>query len=270
MNSSPRTVGRPYWPAIGETLLRVYLTGRIALTDGTRTVDETSMPGTLGRAAFALLATERNRISRDGLADRLWPTGPPADWTKSLTPLLSKLRSALRTVQDADELPAIEARDGGYELLLPSAVWIDIEDGTRRLDRAEGALRRGDLEAAWPDAAPASAIFRRPFLTGFDAPWADAVRADLADRRYRSWLVLGEAWLRLGEFALARTAARSAIESDAYREDAHRLLIQIELDSGNQASARQAAEHCLAVLRDELGVEPSPQTAALLATTGIR
>lgn len=250
-------------------MLRVFLTGRITLaTDDDRSVAETAMPGTLGRVAFAVLALEHQRVARDVLADRLWPTGPPADWTKSLAPLMSKLRSALRAVEDDDGRPTIEARDGGYDLLLPANVWIDVEDATRRLDRAESALRHGDLDAAWLDAAPASAVFRRSFLTGFDAPWLDARRHGLTDRAYRAWLVLGEVWRLQGEFALARTAATSAIDTDRWREDGHRLLIRIELGSGNRASARQAARRCLEVLRGELGVEPSAQTAELVERSG--
>lgn len=251
--------------------------GRITVVDdgegpeAGRSVDEASMPGTLGRALFAALALERQRVASDVLAERLWPVDPPADWAKSLAPLVSKLRGALRVVSDAraDGRPTIDARDGGYELVLPPRVWIDLEDGTRRLDRAEGALRDGDLEAAWRDAAPASTIFRRPFLTGFDAPWVDAVRDRHRDRAYRSWLVLGEVWRRQAEFALARDAAGSAVEADPWREDAHRLLVRIELDSGNRASARRAGERCLVVLRDELGVEPSEQTLALLGEAGL-
>jgi DNA-binding SARP family transcriptional activator len=247
----------------------VFLTGRITITaEEDRSLDESSMPGTLGRVAFAALALERQRVALDLLADRLWPRDPPADWTKSLAPLISKLRAALRVVADHDGLPLIEAWDGGYELHLPSRVWIDLEDGTRRLDRAEGALRHGDLRAAWLDAAPASSIFRRSFLTGFDAPWADAVRDRLVDRRHRTWMVLAEVWRRQADFALARTAATSAIDTDRWREDGHRLLIRIELDSGNRASARRAARRCTQILRDDLGVDPSEQTRALIDETG--
>ena len=242
----------------------MFLTGRITIIAGDRTVDETSMPGTLARAAFAILALERRRLSRDELAERLWPADTPLDSAKLLAPLISKLRTPLRTIADDSGHPTIEARDGGYELVLPPAVWIDMEDGTRRLDRAEAAVRHGDLQSAWGDAAPASAIFRRPFLTGFDSPWADGIRDDLRDRRYRTWLVIAETWRRQEEFSLARTAAGSAIDTDRYREDAHRLLIQIELDSGNRASARRAAQRCLAVFRDDLGVEPSAQTLAVV------
>lgn len=253
----------PYCRRIGETLLRVFLCGRIQLVHGDRIVDETALPGTLGRAALAALAIGRGRLSHDELAERLWPGEPPLDGRKALAPLLSKVRRALRDVEH-EGLPSIDARDGGYELSLPPDVWVDLEDAVRRLDRAEAALRRDAGREAWADAAPASAVLRRRFLVGFDAPWADRVRADLDDARYRTLLVISEVWRRDEAFPLARRAVRDAIAVDPYREDAHRLLIRIELDSGNRATARAAAEDCIRTLRDEMGVPPSPPTQALI------
>ncbi len=46
-------------------MLRVLLTGRITIADGTRTIDETSIPGTLGRVALAILVLERQRVAHD-------------------------------------------------------------------------------------------------------------------------------------------------------------------------------------------------------------
>jgi SARP family transcriptional regulator, regulator of embCAB operon len=250
-------------------LLRVLLTGRLTVTDGERTVDETSMPGTLGRATFAVLALERQRVAHDVLADRLWGEEPPAGWSKSLPPIVSKLRTRLRHLDDGSGTPTIEARDGGYALVLPPSVWIDVEDAARRLDRAEAALRKDELEAAWPDAAAATAILRRPFLTGVDSRWADDVRSQLADRRHRAWLVVAEVWRRRGDHHLARTAATAAIEADPYREDGHRLLVEVELESGNRASAQRAGRRCVELLRDDLGVEPSEQTFEVLRRAGV-
>jgi DNA-binding SARP family transcriptional activator len=75
-------------------------------------------------------------------------------------------------------------------------------------------------------------------------------------------------WRRRGDHPLARSAACSAIATEPYREDAHRLLIQVELDSGNRASARDAARRCLETFVEELGFEPSEQTLELVRRAG--
>lgn len=240
------------------------MTGAVGVTDGDTSLDEAELPGMLGRVTLVVLTLARQPVSRDELADRLWPGDPPEHWEKSLPPIVSKLRSALRRFDTGDGRPGIEAGGGCYTLALPGQAWIDVEDAVRRLDRAEAALRRDDLGSAWSDAAPASAVLRRPFLPGFDAPWADRHRDQLLDGCHRAWMVLGEVWRRRGDHALARSAANQAIGIDPYREDAHRLLIRTELDSDNRGSAAAAARRCVELLRDGLGVPPSAATAVLV------
>ncbi|MGI9603932.1 MAG: AfsR/SARP family transcriptional regulator [Acidimicrobiales bacterium] len=226
------------------------------------TVPEQDLPGTHGRVLLAALALAHGPITSDTLAEHIWPQDMPPDWAKSLAPLVSRIRGQL-AIADPTGGSTIKVASGYHELVLPSDVWIDLEDATTRLDRAEGAIRHGDPAAAWTDAAPASAILRRPLLPGFDAPWVDQWRSVLGDRQHRTWIVLARAWLALGDAALARTAAHSAIELDPYREEGHRQLIRAELAAGNRAGAVRAAAACRDLLRDDLGVEPSSETLEL-------
>jgi DNA-binding SARP family transcriptional activator len=55
---------------------------------------------------------------------------------------------------------------------------------------------------------------------------------------------------------------------DDSRESAHRALIQVHLAEGNVSAARRAYERCRVVLVRDVGVEPSPATARLLARQG--
>ena len=243
-------------------MFRLYLTGPVALVGPEQTVPEGELPGAQGRVLVAALGIQRGPMPSDVLAERIWPVDMPDDWAKSLAPIVSRVRSQLRRA-DPTGVATIRVASGCHELILPSDVWVDVEDATRRLDRAEGALRNGDPRGAWTDAAPASAVLRRRFLPGFDAPWADQRRAMLAERLHRTWLVLAGAWLECGDTTLARSSARSAIETDPYHEEGHRLLIRAELASGNRPGAVRAAAECRRLLRDDLGVDPSAETVAL-------
>ena len=63
-------------------------------------------------------------------------------------------------------------------------------------------------------------------------------------------------------------AALAALRMDDARESAHRALIQVHLAEGNVSEARRAYERCRVVLVRDVGVEPSPATARLLARQG--
>lgn len=243
-------------------MLRLYLTGSVTAVGPTHTIDESELPGSQGRVLVAALGLERGPVASDVVAERLWPTEMPDEWTKSLPPIVSRVRAKLREV-DPTGSTTIRVASGYHELVLGPETWVDVEDATRRLDRAEGLLRHGDPAGAWTDAAPASAVLRRGLLPGFDAPWVDGWRNVLADRLHRCWIVLADAWLQLGDATLARSAATAAIATDPFNEDGHRLLIRAELASGNRSGAVRAAAACRRILRDELGVDPSDQTLAV-------
>lgn len=243
-------------------MVKIHLSGRITMVGRKGTVDETDLPGVQGRLIVAVLALERRPIARDTLAEWLWPRDRPADYVKSLNPLISKIRQQL-TRLEGDDACSVRSMSGCFEMVAPAGTWIDVEDAITRLDRAEGAFRRGDHGAAWADATVSVSILRRDLLPGCESDWVDARRADLLDRQCRGWLLLGTIWLERGDHTLARSAARSAIQLDPYREECHRLLIRAELDSGNRALAARAARECRDLLRRDLGVDPSQDTVEL-------
>ncbi len=59
-------------------------------------------------------------------------------------------------------------------------------------------------------------------------------------------------------------AALAAIRLEPLRETAHRTLIEIHLAEGNWSEARRHFLRCSQLLRDELGVAPSPSICRLL------
>jgi DNA-binding SARP family transcriptional activator len=147
---------------------------------------------------------------------------------------------------------------------LTSEMWVDVEEALRRLDRAEGAWRHGDLHLATTDATVASSILRRTLLTGIDGEWVALQRRRLADCLYRSYIVLAQAWRDRGDAQLSVVVAQSAVDLDPHREVGHRLLASAELRRGDRGAALRALDRCERILADELGVAPSPETIELI------
>lgn len=243
-------------------MARLYLTGGLRLDGPAGSFTDVDLPGNQGRIAFAALAVERRPLSHDQLADIVWDGCPPTQWKSALAPVISKTRSLI-TATGLDGSTVLVSGGGAYELRLPADIWVDLEDASRRLDRAEGALRHDHHSMAALDATVASSILRRPLLTGVDNIWADRSRERLADSLYRCSVVLAAAWKHLGDHQLAATAAQTAIGLDPLRELAHRLLIETELARGDHSAALRAYTHCAELLATELGAQPSPATMEL-------
>ena len=243
--------------------MRVFLTGRVSMVTAKGSFDESDLPGTQGRLAFASLVLERSPKAREELADRVWDGEQlPDSWNTALDSLISKIRRLLSQI-GLDGKEVLLQTAGSYQLVLPAGSWVDIEDATRRLDRAEGARRHGEMEQAVSEATVAAGIFRRPFLAGVGGHWAEAMRNRHRDALYRSYEVLTEGWRRNRDPGLAATVAQSAIDVNPFRESAYRLLMQAEAARGDRAAALLAYRRRCKMLRDELDTVPSPETEAV-------
>ena len=231
---------------------RIQLCGRfVADIDGSRVED--TLPGRLGRVLFAYLVLNRGRpVPRDMLLMAGWGEDAPAEAGNALSVLLSKLRHGL----GADHLHG----RAEIELLLPSATFVDVEAAPAGAHRAESAIAEGRWAQAWGPAGIAYHVATRPFLTGLEAPWIDRWRRRLEEVRLRGLECFAAAGLGLGGPALAQAGerARTLTELAPYRETGHRLLMEALARRGNVAEALRAYERLRVLLREELGITPSP------------
>jgi len=231
---------------------RIQLCGRlVADVDGSRVED--ALPGRLGRALFAYLVLNRGRpVSRDNLLMAGWGEDAPAEAGNALSVLLSKLRHGL----GAEHLHG----RAEIELLLPSATFVDVEAALEGAHRAESAIAEGRWAQAWGPAGIAYHVATRTFLAGLEAPWIDQWRRRLEDVRLRGLECFAAAGLGLGGPALAQAEerARTLTELAPYRETGHRLLMEALARRGNVAEALRAYEKLRVLLREELGIAPSP------------
>jgi SARP family transcriptional regulator, regulator of embCAB operon len=241
----------------GWAKARIQLCGRFVVDiDGVRIEDR--LPGRRGRVLFAYLALNRGRpLPRDELLMAGWGEDAPAEAGNALSVLLSKLRHSL----GANRLwGRIE-----IELLLPQATFVDVEAALEGAHRAESAIAEGRWAQAWGPAGIAYHVATRPFLTGLEAPWIDQWRRRLEEVRLRGLECFAAASLGLGGPALAQAEerARMLTELAPYRETGHRLLMEALERRGNLAEALRAYERLRVLLREELGIVPSPAVQAV-------
>ena len=242
---------------------QISLAGRIAVTVGEDRVDERALSGGQARTLLALLVCLRHRsVSREEMADNIWPHARPATWQTALRGAVGRVRGFLiqAGLGDAD---VVRASNGGYRFHPPVDVHVDVEVAAAQAERAERAFAAGQPDTARDLASRACAVLVRPLLPGLESPWLDAKRRELNEVLLLAQTTLAEARLALGEVGHAAAAARDVIALDPFRETAHRLLMRAHLESGDAAAALRAYEHCRQLLADELGADPDPETQAL-------
>ena len=65
------------------------------------------------------------------------------------------------------------------------------------------------------------------------------------------------------ETLLAIQHASEMVQLEPFRETAYQLLMRMHAAAGDRAEALRVFARCRELLRDELGVSPSPQTEAV-------
>jgi DNA-binding SARP family transcriptional activator len=212
------------------------------------------------RLLLAYLVINRDRrVGRDELIGAVWPETAPRSQDAALRTLLSRLRS----VVGADVLVG---RDE-LTLALPEPVWVDLEAAAAELQGAGEALERGDPRTAWAHAQIPLNIAGRGLLPGAQTPWLEPLRRDLTQVRLQALEIVGRAGLELGgsQLSSVERAGRTLIESEPYRESGYGLLMEALRRQGNVAEALLVFERLRGLLRDELGMTPSPETIAVHA-----
>ena len=215
------------------------------------------LPGRQGRLAAAFLLTERSRpVSRDELADVLWPDTPPPRFDVALSAIVSKLRVVLGRER-------VITASGCYRIALPQSAWVDVEAAAEGVHLAEGALLAGRPAHAYGHAVVAAAILRRPFLHGQEGPWIELRREALRTAHVRALDCLAEVHEWNGEHSLALRAAGEAVEIEPYRESGYRRLMRLHQRASDEAEGLRVYGRLVDLLDRELGAEPAAETRAL-------
>jgi DNA-binding SARP family transcriptional activator len=234
----------------GET--RVQLCGRFVVRlDGRRVED--ALPGDKGQLLFAYLVLNRLRqLDRDEVLVAVYGEEAAPDYQPRLSVLLSKLRRVVG--------PELRSGRSTIELLLPSDSFVDVEAALEALHRAESHIAAGEWAEAWGPAGVAYHVASRPLLQGSDRPWLDHWRRRLDDVRTRGLECFAAARLGLGGPTLPQAAecARRLIELAPFRETGYVILMKALAESGNVAEGLRVYDRLRLLLRDELGIAPSP------------
>lgn len=235
---------------------RIQLCGRLVATVGGRRVDENlTEPGE--RSLFAYLVLRRlSPVDPGELVEALWPERPPPDADRRVGRLLRRLRKLLGS--DLELRPYVQFRLG-------ADAFIDIEAAAEAVHRAEAAVARHDWSTSWPAARVALHTARRTFLPGARAPWIEAQRRRLRDIELRAFESIAATGLGLGgnELISAERSARALIEREPLRESGYQHLMTALSRRGNVAEAIQVYANFARRLKQEVGIDPSPEIRAL-------
>lgn len=235
--------------------MRIALLGPLEVrTDAGRPVQ---VGGPRLRTLLILLALEAGRVATtQWLIDGVWGEAPPVGAANALQALVSRLRRAV------PELP-VESHPAGYRLAIPPDQ-VDVARFERLVGAGRAALRRDPATAA-DLLREALGLWRGPALADVaDADFARAPAARLTELRLGAVEDRIEAELRLGAAGADVLAElEELVAQHPLRERLAALQVRARYAAGRPADALAAYERARAALADQLGMDPSPELAAL-------
>jgi DNA-binding SARP family transcriptional activator len=241
-------------------MLHVRLFGTTSVLDSTRVLGPGDFGGLKPRRILEALALHRgHQVSKDRLADVLWAGRPPPDHMATLESYVSLLR---RRLQPGTSLrhSAIRTVPRGY-LLDPVTVRTDLDvfdELVAGADERTDASARRLLDRA-------SALASTELLASPDeTPWAEPIRADYRERAVQAALRAGELAMRDGDAAYATRLAGRALDLNVLCEAGWRLVMRAHMAAGSRDAALRAYRSCRRLLARDLGIEPAPETQAVL------
>ncbi|MGH8991151.1 MAG: ATP-binding protein [Acidimicrobiia bacterium] len=237
--------------------IEVQLLGRFLVRRSGEEVPAASFGGRLVRVLIRLLVTRRGSfVSRDVLAEALWPERVPADPGANLRVLVRRARAAL-----GDDL--IVTGPGGYSFAAGAGCEVDTEIFLARVQAGQDQFDAGHAGAALRDFRAAVDLWGEPLAEDAYEDWAQDVRGSLG-RAYVQALEGGaEAALSVRDPGQAVALAERAVSREPLSETAVVLLARALAAAGNPVAALRAIDSLRRRLVEEVGFPPSAEVLAL-------
>jgi predicted ATPase/DNA-binding SARP family transcriptional activator len=226
---------------------RLSLLGRFNLEQDGRAL---RLPTRKEEGLLAYLVLHPGLRTREALASLYWGDTTELQARGSLRAALAGLRAALG--------PGALMTDRGTIQLSPCfALRVDVREFEAQATRF---LRDSEADPAAFDPA----LYGGELLSGHYDDWVLGERERLRQLYLDALLHLVGRLRASASFDAAIVAAREALAVDPAEERAHQHLIYLYAAGGNRPAALRQLELCRRSLKEELGVEPSPETLAVV------
>ncbi|GAB4268235.1 MAG: hypothetical protein Kow0080_10990 [Candidatus Promineifilaceae bacterium] len=207
------------------------------------------------QALLCYLAMHGRAIPRTTLATLLWSDLPETDARRNLRGIILKLRQAI----------------GNYLIITPQTLafnrqmphWLDTAQFEEAVAAANRSTQIAQLETAL-------ALYRGDFLADLHVrnaamfeEWLAQERTHFREKALTAFQAAMSIHEARGSYSQGVALGRQALALDGAREEIHLLLMRLLALDGQRAAALRQYEQCQSALAGQLGMQPSPELAAL-------
>jgi DNA-binding SARP family transcriptional activator len=205
----------------------------------------------------ALIALGGREVTEEELTNILWREADGDSAHRAFAITLHRLRKLIGSEKAISFSSSKITLDSNY-------CYVDRWRFERLLGMADASLKNSSEEEAVQLIEKAVSMYHGPFLHGEpDEPWLKSIRKQLQSKFIRYIEALGRLYEERNEFEKAIDSFKKGIEIDHIAEGLYQRLMQCYQRLGRRAEALVVYNNLKEALSTTLGVEPSPQTAAI-------
>ena len=211
-------------------------------------------------ALLAYLSIERGEHQRAHISSLLWPDYEQAKAYKNLRQTIWEIQ------KNVGEGWLLTSREK-IGLNENTDIFLDIAEFESLLEKSK---TESDVSLRTSLLADSAKLYRNHFLTGFSLKdaysfndWAYAESEQLRQKFSDALTTLSDDYCSLNEARQAIPYARRLISLDPLNEAAHRQLMNVYLQAGQNNAALKQYQSLEQILRKELNLDPQPETRNL-------
>jgi ATP/maltotriose-dependent transcriptional regulator MalT/DNA-binding SARP family transcriptional activator len=212
------------------------------------------------RDIFCYIATSRHRrVEKETLIEAFWGDAELDAIEKNFHPTISHVRKALNSRQTLKQ-NFLLYRDGSYQLNPELTYSIDTEEFSYFVAEAEKAYRDKENDRLWENIEAAHRLYRGDFMAGIYEDWAEELRGFYREQHARILKSMAKFAFREKSWTKALSFAAEILREDPFREDVHTLIMRVYAAQNKRTAAKEQYNKLQKLLKEELGVEPAPET----------
>ena len=209
-----------------------------------------------------LIARPDHSATTDTLMDILWPDDSEEVALRKLHVTMSILRRSLQIDHDSQEKYILH-KHGVYQLNPAIPLHTDAEEFLHLYHM--GRKESGEAAAYYYEKA--CPLYTRPFLMeDLYMDWSFPMREQLRQIHLEICSSLTSHYFEKRSYETAAQWAAMTLSENPCDEQAYRQLMRIYALAGRRDDAMRQYQRCQQILRDELNLEPMPETVALYQT----
>lgn len=216
---------------------------------------------------FKIFLSERGRVfSKDQLAEHLFPENTEAGTFKNLQNRISELRKALEPDLKRGQPSQYLQRVGqeGYAFSKEAACWLDTEAFEVRLKKARELEASEHWMLALETYEQALSLYQGDYLTeDLYEDWTLSLRNHWHELFLEGLQHAAECHTKLGQYREAIDCCHRLIQAAPGREQAYAQKMYNHSYAGEKQLALETYQALIGVLKDEIGLDPSPDTRSL-------